>query len=75
MPDNGRPYLMLAALDALQDRGEEARANMARHRELLPRSTVRYVGMLYPLPSPEAIQAARARLLEGARKAGLPEGD
>jgi len=75
MPDNGRPYLMLAAMDALQDRGEEARANMARHRELLPRSTVRYVGMLYPLPSSEAIQTARARLLDGARKAGLPEGD
>jgi len=75
MPDNGRPYLMLAAMDALQDRGEEARANLARHRELLPRSTVRYVGMLYPLPSPEAIEIARARLLDGARKAGLPEGD
>lgn len=74
MPDNGRPYLMLAALDALDDRGEEARANMARHRELLPRSNLRYVAMLYPGSAPESILVRRARLLDGIRKAGLPEG-
>jgi predicted Zn-dependent protease len=74
MPDNGRPYLMLAAIDALHDRADEAGVNMARHRELLPRSTVRYVGMLYPTPNPQAIADRRARLIDGLRKAGLPEG-
>ncbi len=73
MPDDGRPFLMLAAIDSLDGREEQAKRNMARHRELLPRTTLRYMEMLYPTSSPTVL-AQRARLLEGMRKAGLPEG-
>jgi DNA-binding winged helix-turn-helix (wHTH) protein/tetratricopeptide (TPR) repeat protein len=73
MPDNGRPYLMLAAIDALHGRNDEAKAHMARHRELLPKSTMRYVEMLYPSSNP-AIIAQRDRLITGLRMAGLPQG-
>jgi DNA-binding winged helix-turn-helix (wHTH) protein/tetratricopeptide (TPR) repeat protein len=73
MPQDGRPYLMLAAIDALHGQAEQARSNMARHRELLPRSNLRYVELLYPSSAP-AVVAERARLLEGMRSAGLPEG-
>jgi DNA-binding winged helix-turn-helix (wHTH) protein/tetratricopeptide (TPR) repeat protein len=73
MPDDGRPLLMLAAIDSLHGREEQAKSNMARHRELLPRTTLRYVEMLYPTSSP-AVLAQRVRLLEGMKKAGLPEG-
>lgn len=73
MPDNGRPYLMLAAIDALHGREEQARAHMARHRQLLPYSTLRYVEMAYP-PSTSSLITQRARLIEGMRNAGLPEG-
>ena|SRR5438874_789440 len=73
MPDNGRPYLMLAAIDSLHGRDEQAKVNMARHREILPRSTVRYVERLYRSSNSTVIEQ-RTRLLEGLRKAGLPEG-
>jgi DNA-binding winged helix-turn-helix (wHTH) protein len=73
MPEDGRPYLMLAAIDALHGEEAQARSNMARHRELLPRSNLRYVESLYPSTDP-AVVVERARLLEGMRRAGLPEG-
>jgi DNA-binding winged helix-turn-helix (wHTH) protein/Flp pilus assembly protein TadD len=73
MPLNGKPYLMLAAIDALKGRAEQAQAEMKRHRELLPHSNMGYVAMLYP-PSTPATAVQAARLLEGMRKAGLPEG-
>ncbi len=72
MPDSGRPYLMLAAIDALKGRHDQAKAEMKRHRELLPYSNVSYVAMMYPSSSP-AIAEQCARLLDGMRKAGLPE--
>ena len=72
MPDSGRPYLMLAAIDALKGRHDQAKAAMKRHRELLPHSNVSYVAMMYPSSSP-AIAEQCARLLDGMRKAGLPE--
>jgi len=73
MPGWAAPHAMLAAIDALHGRDEEARAHMARHRALVPHSTVRYIQMLYPSSNP-AVIAHRERLLEGLRKAGLPEG-
>jgi Flp pilus assembly protein TadD len=72
-PDDGRPYLRLAAIDALNGRDEQARSHMARHRQLLPRSNLHYVAMSYRTSNP-AVMAVRARMLEGMRRAGLPEG-
>jgi DNA-binding winged helix-turn-helix (wHTH) protein/tetratricopeptide (TPR) repeat protein len=73
MPGWDRSFAMLAAIDALHGRDEEARAHMARHRALVPNSTVRYIQRLYPSSDP-VVLAHRERLLEGLRKAGLPEG-
>jgi predicted Zn-dependent protease len=72
-PDDGRPYLLLAAIDALHGRDEQARSSMARHRQLLPRSNLQYVAMVFRTSNP-AVMAVRARLVEGMRRAGLPEG-
>jgi len=72
-PDDGRPYLLLAAIDALHGRDEQAKSHMARHRQLLPQSNLHYVSMLNRTSNP-AVMAVRARLLEGMRRAGLPEG-
>ena len=72
-PDNGRPYLMLAAIDALHGRKAAAEANMARHRELLPLSNIAYVVLTYPSTDPGFL-AERDRLVKGLRDAGLPEG-
>jgi predicted Zn-dependent protease len=72
-PNNGRPYLMLAAIDALHGRMAAATANMTKHRKMLPLSNVAYVVMTYPSTDPGFL-AQRARLVEGLRKAGLPEG-
>jgi class 3 adenylate cyclase/TolB-like protein len=72
-PNNGRPYLMLAAIDALHGRAASAKANMARHRQMLPHSNMAYVELNYPSSDPGFL-AQRARLIEGLRKAGLPEG-
>lgn len=73
-PNNGRPYLMLAAIDALHGRTASAKANMARHRQMLPMSNVAYIELIYPSSDPGFL-AQRARLIEGLRKAGLPEGN
>mgnify|MGYP003583205864 CR=1 FL=1 len=73
-PNNGRPYLMLAAIDALRGRGIAAKAHMTRHRQMLPLSTIAYVELTYPSRDPGFL-AQRARLIEGLRKAGLPEGN
>jgi class 3 adenylate cyclase/TolB-like protein len=72
-PSNGRPYLMLAAIDALHGRMAEATANMSRHRQMVPSSNVAYVVLTYPSTDPGFL-AQRARLVAGLRKAGLPEG-
>src|SRR5262249_39299419 len=73
MPGWDRSYALLAAIDALHGRDEQARAHMARHRALVPHSTVRYIERLYVSSNP-AVITQRERLLEGLRKAGLPEG-
>lgn len=73
-PNNGRPYLMMAALDALHGRNADAEANMAKHRQMLPLSTVSYVVLTYPSTDPGFL-SQRSRLVAGLRKAGLPEGD
>lgn len=73
-PNNGRPYLMMAAIDVLHDRNADAAANMARHRQMLPLSNVSYVVLTYPSTDPGFL-SQRARLVAALRKAGLPEGD
>jgi len=73
-PNNGRPYLMLAAIDALHGRDASAAANMVKHRQMLPLSSVSYVVLTYPSTDPTFL-AQRARLVDGLRKARLPEGD
>jgi tetratricopeptide (TPR) repeat protein len=72
-PNSGRPYLMLAAIDALHGRKAAAAANMARHRQLQPLSNVAYVVLTHPSTDPGFL-AQRERLVEGLRMAGLPEG-
>jgi class 3 adenylate cyclase/tetratricopeptide (TPR) repeat protein len=72
-PNNGRPYLMLAAIDALHGRMSAAAANMAKHRQMVPLCNVAYVVMTYP-STDAGFLAQRERLVEGLRKAGLPEG-
>ena len=72
-PGSGRPYLMLAAIDALYWRDASAAAHMAKHRQMLPQSTIAYVNRIYPSDNPIFL-AQRARLVDGLRKAGLPEG-
>ena len=73
-PNNGKPYLMMAAIDVLHGRNADAAANMAKHRRMLPLSTVSYVILTYPSTDPGFL-AQRARLIAALRKAGLPEGD
>lgn len=72
-PNNGRPYLMLAAIDALHNRTAAASINMAMHRQLMPLSNIPYVVLTYPSTDPGFL-AQRDRLVSGLRKAGLPEG-
>jgi class 3 adenylate cyclase/TolB-like protein/Tfp pilus assembly protein PilF len=72
-PNNGRPYMLLAAIDALHGRTAAAKANMAKHRQMVPLSNIAYVELTYP-STDAAFLAQRARLVDGLRKAGLPEG-
>ena len=72
-PNNGKPYLMMAAIDALHGRDAAAAANLARHRQMLPLSTISYVVLTYPSTDPGFL-SQRERLVSGLRKAGLPEG-
>jgi hypothetical protein len=65
---------MMAAIDVLHGRNADAAANMARHRQMLPLSTVSYVVLTYPSTDPGFL-SQRARLVAGLRKAGLPGGD
>lgn len=72
-PNSGQPHAMLAAIDALRGHDTEAAAHMAKHRELLPNDSIAYVVFLNPSTDPVYL-AQRARLIEGLRKAGLPDG-
>ena len=71
-PQSGQPHAMLAAIDALRGRSADAAAHMARHRELLPNDTIAGVTFIDPSTDPGYL-TQRARLIEGLRKAGLPE--
>ncbi|SFN33158.1 tetratricopeptide repeat protein [Variovorax sp. OV329] len=72
-PGSARPYLMLAALDALYWRDAAAADHMAKYREAHPLGSIDYVIRTYPSANPQFL-AQRSRLLEGLRKAGLPDG-
>jgi len=72
-PNNGKPYLMMAAIDALHGRDAAAAANLTRHHQMLPLSTISYVVLTYPSTDPGFL-SQRERLISGLRKAGLPEG-
>ena len=63
---------MLAAIDALHGRNEAARIHMAKHRQMLPQSCISYIVLTYPSTDAGFI-AQRGRLVDGLRKAGLPE--
>lgn len=71
-PNYGLAYAMLASIDSLHGRNEEAAKNMAEHRQLMPHSTVgRYIANN---PSgADAYLASRNRMVEGLRAAGLPD--
>ena len=70
-PNNGSPYLMMAAIDVLHGRSADAAANMARHRQMLPLSTVSYVVLTYPSTDPGFL-SQRERLVRAAQ--GRPTG-
>jgi hypothetical protein len=66
-------HAVLAAIDALRSRDEQAAAEMATYRRLMPKATVTSYDEYRPSTFP-AFLAQRARLYEGLRKAGLPQG-
>jgi len=71
-PNSGRPYAMLAAIDALNQRDAAAAEHMARYRQMLPLGNIAYVIQTYPSNNPDFL-AQRARLVQGLKQAGLPE--
>ena len=73
LPSNVFAHAVLAAIDALGGRGERAATEMATYRRLVPKSTIASYDEYRPSTFP-AFLAQRARLYEGLRKAGLPEG-
>jgi TolB-like protein/class 3 adenylate cyclase/Flp pilus assembly protein TadD len=70
-PENYEPLLPLAAAQALLDRKEEAAATIDKLHEVLPIVTLSFV-KLSPVSSYKN-PADRDRLLDGLRKAGMPE--
>ena len=72
-PGSARPYLMLAAIDAIYWRESAAAAHMEKLRSMLPHVNLAYVTQNYPSDNPMFL-AQRTRLMDGLRKAGLPEG-
>jgi len=73
LPSNVFAHAVLAAIDALEGRGEQAATEMATYRRLMPKATVASYDEYRPSTFP-AFLAQRARLYEGLRKAGLPNG-
>lgn len=73
LPSNVFAHAVLAAIDALRGRHEQAAAEMATYRRLMPKATVTSYDEYRPSTFP-AFLAQRARLYEGLRKAGLPQG-
>jgi DNA-binding winged helix-turn-helix (wHTH) protein/tetratricopeptide (TPR) repeat protein/TolB-like protein len=73
LPSNVFAHAVLAAIDALRGRDQQAAAEMATYRRLMPKATVTSYDEYRPSTFP-AFLAQRARLYEGLRKAGLPQG-
>ena len=72
LPSNARAHALLAAVDALAGRNEQAATAMATLLELWPAATVARYDELRRSTHPVYL-AQRARLYEGLRKAGLPD--
>ena len=71
-PSLGNSYAMLASIDALHGRADEAARNMAEHRRLMPYNTIeRYI--INNPSGADSYLAGRNRMVEGLRAAGLPE--
>ncbi|MBT2300664.1 hypothetical protein J7E70_09325, partial [Variovorax paradoxus] len=71
-PNFGLSYAMLASIDALHGRNEQAAKNMAEHRKLMPHSTVARYVTNNPSGADNYL-ASRDRMCEGLRGAGLPD--
>ncbi|MDM0116639.1 winged helix-turn-helix domain-containing protein [Variovorax sp. J22R133] len=71
-PTFGLAYALIAAIDALHGRQAQAETQMAQHLKLIPHSTVERYLINNPTLEPTAI-ARRDRIVDGMRKAGLPE--
>ena len=71
-PRNGFAWQWMAAIDALRDRPEQARLNLAEYRKYIPGHTVGSLKASEPSRN-AAFWAERERFYEGLRKAGLPE--
>lgn len=71
-PSQVRARMLLASLDALHGRGQEAREHAAELLRLRPRFTIG-AWRVWTAPVHPRLQALRERFLEGLAKAGLPE--
>jgi TolB-like protein/DNA-binding winged helix-turn-helix (wHTH) protein/Tfp pilus assembly protein PilF len=71
-PRNGFAWQWMAAIDALRDRPEQARLNLAEYRKYIPGHTVSSLKASEPSRN-AAFWAERERFYDGLRKAGLPE--
>ena len=72
LPSNADAHATLAAVDALAGRTDQAAAQLAAFRKLVPTATVARLDELRRSENPLYLDQ-RARLYEGLRKAGLPE--
>lgn len=72
LPSNVFTHAVLAAIDALGGHGEQAAAEMATYRRLMPKATVASYDEYRPSTF-RAFLEQRARLYEGLRRAGLPQ--
>jgi tetratricopeptide (TPR) repeat protein len=71
-PSQVRARMLLASLDALHGRGQEAREHAAELLRLRPRFSIG-TWRVWTAPVHPRLQALRERFLEGLAKAGLPE--
>ena len=71
-PTYGPSYALLAAIDVLQGRPQEARKHMAEHLRLMPTSSASRQVTNNPAGS-EIYRASRDRFVAAMRVAGLPE--
>ncbi|MGJ7511943.1 winged helix-turn-helix domain-containing tetratricopeptide repeat protein [Variovorax sp. GT1P44] len=71
-PTYGLSYAMLASIDALHGRKEEAEKNMAEHRRLMAHNTIARYVTNHPAGA-DSYKASRDRMCAGLRAAGLPE--